>query len=82
MPVPKGTKFRVKTFPSGKRVRLAIKNEMVEKYFLDKKTFTQWLEKPQNSFLLKAIIMMLELEDPALIQKGANMVKRKKATVK
>jgi|ETNvirenome_6_85_1030632.scaffolds.fasta_scaffold45230_2 hypothetical protein len=29
MPVPKGTKFRVKTFPSGKRVRLAIKNGKV-----------------------------------------------------
>lgn len=29
MPVPKGTRFRVKTFPSGKKVRLAFKNGKV-----------------------------------------------------
>ena len=29
MPVPKGTKFRVKTNPDGSKVRLAIKNGKV-----------------------------------------------------
>ncbi len=37
-PVPKGTKFRVKTFKSGKRVRLAIKNgKVIETKSLSKK---------------------------------------------
>ena len=38
MPVPRGTKFRVKTFKSGKRVRLAILNgKVIETKVLPKK---------------------------------------------
>lgn len=40
MPLPKGTRFRVKTFPSGKRVRLAFKkgtNKVIETKSLGKK---------------------------------------------
>ncbi len=39
MPVPKGTKFRVKIFSSGKRVRLAIhKGKVIETKKLSKRS--------------------------------------------